>query len=94
MQDRSNSTIGSLMTEMKDPNNNFKRFEFDIQISKTVKNNPQLENTERQCWANAQYLRRECWVVFLYQKQLSQRIWNKLFVKFLIVLVLTLTRTE
>ena len=82
------------MTEMKDPNNNFKRFEFDIQISKTVKNNPQLENTERQCWANAQYLRRECWVVFLYQKQLSQRIWNKLFVKFLIVLVLTLTRTE
>ena len=47
MQDRTNSAMGSLMTEMKDPNNNFKSFEFDIQISKTVKDNPQLENTER-----------------------------------------------
>ena len=49
MQDQTNSTIDSLMTEMKDLNNNFKRLESDIQIAKTVKNNllKQLQNNER-----------------------------------------------
>ena len=51
-QDQTNSTIVSLMAEMKDLNNSFKRLESDVQIVKTVNNNllKQLENTERQCW--------------------------------------------
>ena len=62
MQDQTNSTIDSLIIEIKDLNKNFKRLESDVQIVKTVNNNilKQLENTERQCWANAQYSRREC----------------------------------
>ena len=62
MQDQTNSTIASLMAEMKELRISFKRLESDVQIVKTVNNNllKQLENTERQCWANAQYSRREC----------------------------------
>ena len=52
----------SLVAEMKDLSSSFKRLELDVQIIKTVNNNllKQLENTERQCWENAQYSRREC----------------------------------
>ena len=59
MQDQTNSAIDCLMAEMKDLNNSFKRLESDVQIVKTVNNNllKQLENTERQCWANAPYSR-------------------------------------
>ena len=50
MQDQTNSTIDSLMAEMKDLNSSFKRLESDVQIVKTVNNNlKQLENIERQC---------------------------------------------
>ena len=46
---------------MKDMNNSLKRFESDVQIVKPVNSNlKQLENTERQCWANTQYSQREC----------------------------------
>ena len=50
------------MAEMEDLSSSFRRLESDVQIVKTVNNNliKQLENTERQCWANAQYSRREC----------------------------------
>ena len=62
MQDQTNFTIDSLMVEMKDLNNILEGLESDVQIAKTVNNNllKQLVNTERQCWANAQYSRREC----------------------------------
>ena len=62
MQDQTNSTIVSLMAEMKDLSSSFKRLESDVQIVKTVNNNliKQLENIERQCWANAKYSRHEC----------------------------------
>ena len=50
------------MAQMKDLNNSFKMLESDVQIVKAVNNNllNQLENTERQYWANAQYSLREC----------------------------------
>ena len=50
------------MVEMNDLKNSLKRLEFDVQIMKTVNNNllKQLESAERQCWANAQYSKREC----------------------------------
>ena len=50
IQDQTNSTIDSLMAEMKDLNSSFKRLESDVQIVKTVNNNlKQLENIGRQC---------------------------------------------
>ena len=50
IQDQTNSTIDSLMAEMKDLNSSFKRLESDVQIVKTVNNNlKHLENIERQC---------------------------------------------
>ena len=51
MQDKTNSTINSLMKEMEDVNNSFKRFQSGIQIVKTINNYllKQLQNTERQC---------------------------------------------
>ena len=62
MQNQTNSTIVSSMAEMKYLSSSFKRLESDVQIVKTVKSNllKQLGNTERQCWVNAQYSRREC----------------------------------
>ena len=47
MQDQTNSTIDSLMAEMKNLNSTFKRLESDVEIVKTVNNNllKQLENT-------------------------------------------------
>ena len=39
MQDQTNSTIDSLIIEIKDLNKNFKRLESDVQIVKTVNNN-------------------------------------------------------
>ena len=89
MQDQANSTIDSLMVEMIDLKSSFNRLESDVQTVKTVNNNllKQLENTERQCWANAQYWRRECVEVIGIPK-------NTPYVKFSIVLVLTLERTE
>ena len=62
MQDKANSTIDSFIAEMKDLDSGFKRLESDVEIVKTVNNNllKQLGNTEKQCWANAQYSRREC----------------------------------
>ena len=49
MQDQTNSTIVSLMAEMKELSSSFKRLESDVQIVKTVNNNllKQIENTER-----------------------------------------------
>ena len=61
IQDQTNSTIESLIAEMKVLNNSLKSLESDVQIVKTVNNLlKQLENTERQCWANAQYLWWKC----------------------------------
>ena len=62
MEDQRYSTINSLMAEMKDLNNSFKRLESSVQIVKTGKNNllKQPENIERQYWANAKYSCCEC----------------------------------
>ena len=81
---------------MKRLNNSFKILESDAQIVKTVNNNllKQVENTERKCWANPQYLWRTCVEVIGTSKLVSYRIWNTLFVKFLIALFLTLEKTE
>ena len=62
MLDQTNSTIVSLTAEMKDLNSSFKKLESEVQILKTANNNllKQVENNERQCWENAQYLQCEC----------------------------------
>ena len=96
MQDQTNSTIASLMAEMKYLNSSFKRLESDVQTVKTVNNKllKQLENTERQCWANIQYSRREYVEVIGIPKTVEKKDFEHTVCKFSIVLSLTSKRTE
>ena len=96
MQDQTNSTIASLMAEMKDLNSSFKRLESDVQTVKTVNNKllKQLENTERQCWANIQYSRREYVEVIGIPKTVEKKDFEHTVCKFSVILSLTSKRTE
>ena len=62
VQQESNETIIKLTNEIKLLKENHKKLESDISVSKTVSSllTEQMNNVERQCWANAQYSRREC----------------------------------
>ena len=96
MQDQTNSTLDSLMAEMKDLNNSFKRFESDVQIVKTVNNNllKQIRNTERQCWANAQYSRSECVEVIGIPKSVESKDLEQTVCKIFKSIVFDIERTE
>ena len=62
VQQQSNETICKLTDEIKLLKENYKKLESDISVSRTVSSllTDQMNNVERQCWANAQYSRREC----------------------------------
>ena len=62
MQQQSNETICKLTDEMKLLKENYKKLKSDISVSRTVSSllTDQMNNVERQCWANAQNSRREC----------------------------------
>ena len=62
VQQQSNETISKLTNEIKLLKENYKKLESDILVSKTVSSllTEQMNNVQRQCWANAQYSRREC----------------------------------
>ena len=61
-RDETKAMIESLRDEVKDMNSNYKKLEADVSIVKTVNNLLMKKSVdiERQCWANAQYSRREC----------------------------------
>ena len=61
-QEQANTTIASLTAEIKRLNENFQKLESDVSVVKNVNNilSKQMSSIERQCWKNAQYLRREC----------------------------------
>ena len=54
--------IATLTAEIKEISNHLKKLEVDIAVTKNVNSRlvDQLVETNRQCWANAQYSRREC----------------------------------
>ena len=62
VQQQSNETISKLTDEIKLLKENYKKLESDISVSRTVSSllTDQMNNVERQCWANTQYSRREC----------------------------------
>ena len=62
VQQQSNENISKLTDEIKLLKENYKKLESDISVSRTVSSllTDQMNNVERQCWANAQYSRREC----------------------------------
>ena len=62
MRQQSNETISKLTNKIKLLKENYKKLESDISVCKTVSSllTEQMNNVERQCWANAQYSRREC----------------------------------
>ena len=61
-RDETKVTIETVRDEVKEMNTNFKKRENDFSIVKTVNNLLMKKSVdiERQCWANAQYSRREC----------------------------------
>ena len=61
-RDETKATIESLRDEVKEMNSNFKKLGADVSIVKTVNNLLMKKSVdrERQCWADAQYSRREC----------------------------------
>ena len=73
--------------------NSFKRLEFDV---KFVNNNllKKLKNSEMQCWANAQYSKRECVEVIGIPKTVESNYLEHTVCKVVILLVLTLARRE
>ena len=62
VQQQSNETINKLTNEIKLLKENYNKLESDISVSKIVSSllTEQINNVEGQCWANAQYSRREC----------------------------------
>ena len=62
IQEQTSTTIASLTAEIKRLNENFQKLELDVSVVKNVSNilSKQMSSIERQCWKNAQYLRREC----------------------------------
>ena len=62
LESEMNSDIKELTSEIRELVAQMKKFEVDIAIVKNVNEKlvNQLIETERQCWANAQYSRREC----------------------------------
>ena len=62
LESEMNSDIKELTSEIREIVAQMKKFEVDIAIVKNVNGKlvNQLIETERQCWANAQYSRREC----------------------------------
>ena len=66
--------------------------ESDISVSKTVSSllTDQMNNVERQCWANAQYSRSECLEVVGIPSSVKKRIWKVRSPQFLVELVLPL----
>ena len=62
LQTKTTEAINNLTEEVKKINQNFTRLESDVAVTKNTNSllMKQLVETERQCWANAQYSRREC----------------------------------
>ena len=62
VQQQSNETISKLTDEIKLLKENYKKLESDISVSRTVSSllTDPTNKVEKQCWANAQYSRREC----------------------------------
>ena len=59
-QEQTNTTIASLTAEIKRLNENFQKLDSDVSLVKNVNKilSKQMSSIERQCWKDAQYLRR------------------------------------
>ena len=62
LRDEIKATIESLRDKVKEMNTDFKKLEADVSFVKTVNNILMKKSVdmEQQCWANAEYPRREC----------------------------------
>ena len=62
LQDKVESGNTEILEEIRKLNDNFKKLEGELIVSKKVNSELQkhIIQLEKQCWANAQYSRREC----------------------------------
>ena len=60
--DEANNSKTELLDEIRKLNDKFDKLQSDVCVTKNVNNllSSRLVDIERQCWANAQYSRREC----------------------------------
>ena len=61
-QSKFNSTLTNIDKDMGELRNDFKKFEADLAISRSVNNKlrDRIISLERQWWSNSQYSRHEC----------------------------------
>ena len=59
-QNKFDTVLNNINSELLDLKNKFINFESDLEISRNVKLVDQVTRLERKCWENEQYSRREC----------------------------------
>ena len=76
--DNIGAPISTLTAEIKDLNNQFKKVEADVAITKDVNSRQveQLLQTERQYWENTQYSRSECLEVIEMQTSVKDNVFE------------------
>ena len=62
LQKKLNQANNKVLEEIRKLNDNFSKLESELSVTKQVSSllSRTLVNMERQCWANAQYSKREC----------------------------------
>ena len=62
LQNKLDQANNKVLEEIRKLNDNFSKLESELSVTKQVNSllSRRLVNMERQCWANAQYSRREC----------------------------------
>ena len=68
-----NNSNNELLDEIRKFNNNFSKLRSELAVTKEVNTEltKQIATLERQCWANAQYSRRECLEVVAMPRQVD-----------------------
>ena len=75
MQPKVSADNAEVLEEIRKLNSKFDIMQSDLTVTKKVNSeiSSRLVNMERQCWANAQYFRRECLDVFGNPNEVKQK---------------------
>ena len=75
LQSRNSEVNNELVEEMRKFNENFSKFQSELSITKRVNTEltKRITTLERQCWANAQYSRKECVEVVGISRQVDDK---------------------
>ena len=79
LQKKLNQANNKVLEEIRKLNDNFSKLESELSVTKQVSSllSRRLVNMERQCWANAQYSKRECLDITGIPSKAEQMFWRK-----------------